>query len=265
MEDIMFDLHTVDFEKIIAIIKEASVLFKDDAAAAAITEKGASDYVTEVDTSVQKFLSEKLTALYPDIQLMGEEKDNSDIDVSRPVWILDPVDGTTNLIHRFPGSSISLGLAADNNLVAGIVYSPYHDEVFFATKGGGAFLNGKPIHVRNSKTLSESLISCGTAPYWPEHADQVFDIMKRVFLRAHDIRRIGSSALELSYVACGRLDAFFELLLKPWDFAAAWVILTEAGGKLTDYDGNEITPYHPAPVVGTNGWIHEELLSLINE
>lgn len=261
----MFHLSTIDFEKIIAIVKEAALLFKDDTAAAHITEKGVSDYVTEVDTSVQKFLYEKLTALYPDIQLMGEEKDNSDIDFSRPVWILDPVDGTTNLIHRFPGSSISLGLAADHTLVAGIVYNPYHDELFFATKGGGAFLNGQPIHVRSSKTLSESLISCGTAPYWHEHADKVFDIIKRVFLHSHDIRRIGSAAIELSYVACGRLDAFFEMLLKPWDFAAGQVILTEAGGKLTDYDGNEIAPDKAVPVVATNGWIHEELLALINE
>ncbi len=256
---------TIDFDTVISIVKDAARIFHDDSAAGHITVKGLSDYVTEVDVAVQKFLYEKLHTLYPDIQFMGEEKDNSDIDFSRPFWILDPVDGTTNLIHRFPGSSISLGLAVHSEVVAGIVYNPYHDELFFAQKGKGAVRNGTPIHVRPSASLSESLISVGTSPYLHQYADKVFAQIQSIFLRAQDIRRIGSAAIELCYVACGRLDAFCELVLKPWDFAAGMIILQEAGGRVTDYSGAPVAPIHPTSLLATNSLIHLELLELLQD
>lgn len=261
----MFDWNLIDFDTIIAIIKDAAKLFADDAAAAHISEKGVSDYVTEVDMMVQKTLCEKLTGLYPDIQFMGEEKDNSSIDFEQAVWILDPVDGTTNLIHRFPGSCISLGLSFHKEVVAGIIYNPYLDELFFARKGGGAFLNGRPIHVSSASALSQSLVSTGTSPYFHELADTVFHQIQTVYQHAQDIRRIGSAAIELAYIACGRLDAYFELLLKPWDFAAGQIILQEAGGRITDYNGTPVTPEKPVAILATNGKIHEELVELLKE
>lgn len=265
MEHSMFDLHTIDFEKIIAIVKEAGKLYANDSAVSHITVKGLSDYLTEVDTGVQKFLSKELTSLYPEIQFMGEERDNSDIDFSRPFWILDPVDGTTNLIHDLQTSAISLGLAADSELVAGIIFNPYRDELYFATKGGGAFCNGKPVHVTGAASLSESLIATGTSPYYHEHVDDIFRIIKNIYLHSQDVRRMGSAVIEMTYVASGRLDGFFELILKPWDFAAGIVIVTEAGGKVTDHLGNKVRPDKASSVVATNGLIHEELLALMGE
>ncbi len=130
----MSTTQSIDFDEIITIVKETARLFCDDEAAAHITVKGRSDYVTEVDMTVQRVLYEKLAALYPDIQFMGEEKDNRAIDFDRPVWILDPVDGTTNLIHRFPVNCISLALAKHHETVAGVIYNPWHDELFFCTE-----------------------------------------------------------------------------------------------------------------------------------
>ncbi|MCD8012489.1 MAG: inositol monophosphatase [Lachnospiraceae bacterium] len=259
----MSTAQSINFDEIIAIVKETARLFCDDAAAAHITVKGRSDYVTEVDMTVQRILCEKLAARYPDIQFMGEEKDNRMIDFDRPVWILDPVDGTTNLIHRFPVSCISLALAERHETVAGVIYNPWHDELFFAQKGRGAFLNGRAIHVSASDVLADSLVSVGTSPYSHELSDTVFRQMKNVFLRAQDIRRLGSAAIDLCYVACGRADAYFEQYLKPWDFAAGMLILTEAGGTVTDYEGNPLTPDRPRDVLASNGRIHEELIQTL--
>lgn len=259
----MFDVHSIDFEKIISIIKDTAHLFSDDTAAAHITAKGVADYVTEVDTTVQKLLCEKLAALYPDIQFMGEEKDNSDIDFSRPVWILDPVDGTTNLIHRYPASCISLGLVANGVPSAGIVFNPYYDELFFAIKGEGATLNGKPIRTSSAASLSECIVSVGTMPYMKELTDQTFHQIRNVFLRAQDVRRLAASALEICYIACGRQDAFFEPFLKPWDYAGGMVILAEAGGCITDYEGNPIFPDRPVKLLASNGRVHQEMMETI--
>lgn len=261
----MFDWKKMDFVPILELVKEAAQLFGNEKAAARITVKGLSDYVTEVDTAVQRMICDRLAEWYPEIQFMGEEKDNSGIDFARPVWILDPVDGTTNLIHRFPGSSVSLALAAGHEVVAGIIYNPYHDELFFARKGCGASLNGQPIRVRDSAVLAQSLVSVGTTPYSHEYADSVFRQIKSVFLRAQDIRRIGSAAIDLAYVACGRTDAFFEQFLKPWDFAAGLLIVQEAGGRVTDYSGSPISPERPQTVLATNGRIHDEIMAVLAE
>lgn len=261
----MFDLNSIDFDKIIEIVKEAAQLFGNDAAAAHIKEKGRSDFVTEVDTAVQTMICGKLTELYPNIQFMGEEKDNSDIDFSKPVWILDPVDGTTNLIFRFPESCVSLGFVADHQILAGIIYNPYHDELYFTKKGEGAYLNGKPIHVRQASDMSKCLISVGTSPYQHELSDKVFRQIINVYNNTADIRRMGSAAIDLAYVACGRTDGFFELILRPWDYAAGQLLVEEAGGKVTDFSGNVIFPDQPAEVLATNGLIHEEMIQLLNK
>lgn len=260
----MLDLNTIDFEKIIAIIKDTAQLFGSEAAASHIKAKGPVDFVTEVDTTVQRVIHDQLAALYPQIQFMGEEKDNSDIDFDKPVWILDPVDGTTNLIHHFQASCVSLGLADNHQLTAGIIYNPYADELFFARKGGGGYRNGKPIHVSSAPDLAASLISVGTAPYYREYTDKTFSQIREIYLRSQDIRRIGSAAIDLSYVACGRTEAFFEQSLKPWDFAAGTVILEEAGGRVTDYSGNPLSIEKPQNVLATNSLIHDEMLEILN-
>ncbi|MCC8046299.1 MAG: inositol monophosphatase [Clostridiales bacterium] len=260
----MFVLQSIDFHEVETLVKEAAGLFSNNAAAARITAKGRADFVTEVDLAVQRTLCGKLAEKYPMIQFMGEEKDNRTIDFERPVWILDPVDGTTNLIHHFPENCISLALAEQHEVVAGMIYNPWMEELFFAVKGQGAVLNGKPIHVSDSTSLADSLVSVGTTPYSHEYADSVFSQIKDVFLRAQDIRRLGSAAMDLAYVACGRVDAYFEQFLKPWDFAAGMLIVREAGGEVTDYRGELISPEHPQPVLATNGKIHEELIKVLD-
>lgn len=255
----------VDFQKVIQIVKDAAKLFGNEEAAAKITVKGLDDYVTEVDKTVQSTICKALFELYPEIQFMGEEKDNSDIDFGGAVWILDPVDGTTNLIHHFRASSVSLALAEGGQVTAGIVYNPYLEELFFARKGEGAFLNETPIHVSAAPNLASSLVSVGTAPYYHEYADEVFAQMKEIFLHAQDIRRIGSAAIDLAYVACGRTDAFFERILKPWDFAAGMLIIREAGGQVTDYAGEGPSVEGPQSVIASNGKIHEELLGILGK
>ena len=252
-------------QDIMNVMKEVAHKYLTSEDAQRITVKGDSNFVTAVDMNIESAMKERLSSLCPKIQFMGEERDNSDIDFSRPFWILDPVDGTTNLIHDLQTSAISLGLAADSELVAGIVFNPYRDELYFATKGGGAFCNGKPVHVTGAASLSESLIATGTSPYYHEHVDDIFRIIKNIYLHSQDVRRMGSAVIEMTYVASGRLDGFFELILKPWDFAAGIVIVTEAGGKVTDHLGNKVRPDKASSVVATNGLIHEELLALMGE
>lgn len=236
-------------EKIIGIVKGMRDHFMDARSAGEISSKGDVDFVTSVDVRVQSEIREALWRAFPQIQFMGEEQDNSGVDFFGAVWILDPVDGTTNLIHRFRHSAVSLALSFKRRLELGIVYDPYADELFLATRGGGAFLNGEPIHVSGAQTMKECLVSVGTAPYYHDIADENFNLIKRVFLDSQDIRRIGSAAIDLAYVACGRTDAFFERNLKPWDYAAGALLVKEAGGRITDFAGGEIALDRPCSIV----------------
>ena len=247
------------------LIREASALFARRDEAGSVHVKGRSDYVTDVDFHVQKKISETLSVWYPEIQFMGEEQDNSSIRFEDAVWILDPVDGTTNLIHDMRASVISLALAVNREIVLGIVYWPYMDEMFTAGKGKGTFLNGKPVHVSGADRLSDSLISVGTSPYRPELADRTFAAAKELFLTAQDIRRSGSAALELAYVACGRLEGTFELSLSPWDFSAGLLLIEEAGGRVTDAEGAALDFTKKGSIAGSNGRIHDALIRILDQ
>lgn len=145
----------------------------------------------------------------------------------------------------------------------GIIYNPYHNELFSAEKGKGSFLNGRPIHVSESETLSETIIALGTYAYRRELADANFARFRRVYDQCQDIRRIGSAALELAYTACGRQGGFFEPYLNPWDYAAGVLLVREAGGRVSDFEGNPPSPRKGGSIVSTNGRIHEELLRLL--
>ena len=246
------------------IVREAGARLEDRSLAAQVRAKGPTDFVTAVDTEVQEQIRARLQALDGTIQFMAEEKDNAAIDPARPVWVLDPVDGTTNLIHGFGHSAISLALAAEGRPLLGLVYDPFAGEMFTARRGVGAFCNGRPIHASTAVHLADSLCSVGTNPGRRDQADAAFARMRRVYDRCHDIRRVGAASVELCCVACGRLDAYMEHSLKPWDYAAGWLILEEAGGCLTDFTGG--APSLTAPgcdILATNGNIHPELLQLI--
>ena len=251
-------------EKLLELIKETKKIALDRGSAHDVTVKGTADFVTKVDMGVQEFLRPALAELYPEVQFMSEEKDNSDIDFNGRVWVLDPIDGTTNLIHDYKMSAVSLGMVDNGVPVMGVVYNPFSDELFYAERGKGAFLNGEPIKVTDAGTLAQSLISVGTSPYRKELADKNFDIIKRLFIASEDIRRCGSAALDLCYTACGRIDGFFERNLKPWDYSAGIAILREAGGVVTDMDGNEPDYQAPSDIVASNGKIHDEMMRILN-
>lgn len=230
----------VDICVVQGVICEAAKLFLNRTAVKKTREKGAYDYVTAVDEAVQRFMQQKLSELYPHIQFMGEEKDNSNVDMSGLVWVLDPVDGTTNLIHDYQNSAVSLALMSNREVVLGIVYNPFSNEMYHAEKGKGSFLNGERIHISDAKRMSESLISIGTSPYFKEDAEENFKMFTAIFKDCQDIRRCGAASLDLAYVACGRIDGYMEKHLKIWDYAAGALIVREAGGEVFNYKGEKL-------------------------
>ncbi len=237
------------------VVREAAKLFANRNAAHQIKEKGACDYVTAVDEAVQKFMQKELGKLYPQVQFMGEEGDNSSVDLTGLVWVLDPVDGTTNLIHDYQNSAISLALMDNKEVILGIVYNPFCDEMYWAEKGKGSFLNGDKISVSDAKTMSDSLISIGTSPYYKSEADKIFQTFTEIYKDCQDIRRCGSAALDMAHVACGRIEAYLEKHLKIWDYAAGTLIVREAGGKVLDYAGADLSMEPIGDVVAGNCYI----------
>jgi len=250
-------------EGAVQAVLEAGELLTDPAAVQSIRSKGETDYVTNVDVAVQAFLRERLVALAPDVQFMGEEQDNTGLDWSRPCWILDPVDGTTNLIHSFRHSAISLALAEGGQVVFGVVYNPYTEECFTARRGGGALRNGVPIQVSAVSRLEDSLLSAGTVPGQRELADAAFRQMRALYDRCQDVRRMGCASLDLCWVACGRLEGYVELSLQPWDYAAGLLLVEEAGGRVTAPDGSPLSLCQGGPLLATNGRLHTAMQSLL--
>lgn len=251
-------------EQAIPIVREAGVLLSDRGLAARIQEKGKTDFVTAVDTAVQVQIREQLEKLDSSSRFMGEEQDNSSISLTGLTWILDPVDGTTNLIHDFRHSAISLALAEGDCVLLGIIFDPFANELFTAQMGGGAFCNGRAIHVSDTANLSDSLCSAGTNPGCRAQADAAFRRMRAIYDRCHDIRRIGAASIELCYVACGRIDGYLEHGLKPWDYAAGKRIVEEAGGRITDFHrGAPSLCTKSCDILATNGYIHHDLHALL--
>lgn len=248
----------IAMEDVLELIKRTKSFIENRERAAHIKVKGPADYVTQVDTDIQKFLSEELRRLAPEIQFLGEEEGLHEM-TGDTYWILDPVDGTTNLIHDYQHSVVSLGLYDKGEIIMGVIYDPFRDDIYYAQKGRGSFLNGNPIHVSEAASLSETIIAIGTSPYNKELADENFRRIQRVFEKGQDIRRTGSAALDLAYVACGRTGGFFEPILSPWDFAAGMLLVMEAGGRITDFAGEPLNLLKKSSVVATNGKIHDEL------
>lgn len=229
-------------------------------------KSGDADFVTVFDESVQEKLITGISAMFPEARFFAEEKENSSEDIKEGMcFIIDPIDGTTNFIHNLCASAISVGLLVDGEPVFGAVYDPYRDEYFCAEKGNGAFCNGARISV-SQRELPISVISFGTTPYKKkEYSDAGFEIAKKIFVNCADIRRSGSAAIDMANVACGKLDAFFECILSPWDYAAGYVLVKEAGGQVTDFNGNNSVFSIPSSVLCSNGIVHDKLCALINE
>ena len=247
-------------EDVVAAVKEAGALLTERGGVREIRAKRPTDFVTNVDFAVQELLRARLSALAGEAQFMGEEQDNSGIDPARPVWILDPVDGTTNLIRNLRHSAVSLALAEGGRVVFGAVYNPYAPELFTARLGGGAYLNGRRISVSGEGRLARSLVSVGTAPGRREWSGRVFAEMRALYDGAVDVRRSGCASLDLCDTACGRLDAYVERWLMPWDYAAGALIAAEAGGAVTDCEGGELKLLEAGGLCAGTPAVHAEVL-----
>jgi myo-inositol-1(or 4)-monophosphatase len=233
--------------------------------------KGDVDLVTEADRASEQLIREKLKAAFPTHGVYGEEGTRDQME-SEYRWYVDPLDGTTNFAHGFPAFCVVLGLEhrpaglaadADGELVAGVIYDPLRNEMFCAERGKGAFLNGRAIHVSKTKTLQESLTATGF-PSRKRHSSPNTHFYHQITLRSHGVRRAGSAALDLAYVACGRLDGFWEFNLNPWDTSAGVLLVTEAGGTVTHFDGGKFT-LDSREVLATNGLILPEIAHLFTE
>lgn len=249
----------MDYEKVIALVHQAKRFIVSEDMRSDVHMKGSADFVTATDIAISNFLKEELHTLYPEIGFFSEEEKGQ---LSDPAWILDPIDGTTNYVYGYNMSSISLALYQGGRVVFGVVYQPFTGETFTATVGGGAWLNGRRISVKK-REFQDSIIEFGAGSTRKAEADRNFDMAKEIFKNCIDIRRICSSALDLCFIADGRIDGYFEKVLKPWDYAAGALLLEEAGGRITDYAGNPVPMDKPSSVIATNGVIHDRLLEII--
>lgn len=202
-----------------------------------VRAKGPADYVTNVDLAVQEDLRRRLAELTPAAQFLGEEAAPPALDPARPLWILDPIDGTTNFLHGTGHWAVSLALAEAGQIVFGVVYNPCSGERFTARRGAGAFCGGRPLRVSGCRRLEESLLSVGTVPGRRDLAGRAFARMRTLYDRCQDVRRLGCASLDLCWVAGGRLDGYVEDFLQPWDYAAGLLVVEEAGGRVTAPDG----------------------------
>ena len=255
-----------------AIAREAGARLREFLAQGVATEyKGDVDLVTVADRTVEKFIRTRLGEVFPDHGIYGEEGTRERLDQELR-WYVDPLDGTTNFAHGLPHFCVSMGLERrppdlaaghDGTMIAGVIYDPMRDELFCAERGRGATLNGRPIHVSPIANLAESIVSTGF-PSRKRHATPNIHFYQEFTLRSHGVRRMGSAALDLAYVACGRFEAFWEFNLNPWDTSAGFLLVEEAGGRITDFAGGPFR-LDSREVLASNGHIHQELLGLFDD
>ena len=219
----------MDIKKFKKIVRQAGEMFSNRDFYVE-NKTSVSNKVTSMDFAVEKFLKENLTALIEGSGFLGEESSPQEID-NEYVWVVDPIDGTTNFVRDLMTSCVSVALLKNNQAVLGAVYNPYNDEFFFAEKGRGALLNGQKISVSDND-FSSAIYFTSFAPYDKSRAKICLNILEDVYNQCDDIRRTGSAAIELCHLACGRGDIYFEIILNPWDYAAAALILQEAGGYI---------------------------------
>ena len=251
-------------EKIIHVVEQAGEMIRGvHDVTDNITEKSSHiDVVTQYDTAVQAFLHRELLHLMPEAGFLGEEGSHEEI-TTEWTFIVDPIDGTANFVRNFGHSNISVALARNGVSQYGVVYNPYRGELFAAQRGCGATLNGKPIRVSDADA-AHGILLCGSTAYDRELTDRHFAIMRALYDRVGDFRRLGAAALDLCYIAAGRVEVFFECRLRPWDIAAGSLILTEAGGKVTQMDGSPLDVLHNCSVFAGNVKCHD-LIAVVQE
>ncbi len=241
------------------LLQERQKFQRDD-----IEYKGLNNLVSYVDKETEKQLVEELSRLLPEAGFITEEgTTGQEADKNALNWIIDPLDGTTNFIHGLPVFSVSIGLAQGSTPIAGVVYDPNRDECFSAWQGGGAYCNGNRISISPATQLGESLIATGFPYYSFDQMPKYLHILESLMKQTHGLRRMGSAAIDLAYVACGRFEAFYEYNLHSWDMAAGVLLVREAGGVVSDFDGGDEFLFRGDVIAGCG--VHPELIWAIQE
>ena len=252
-------------EQVIALSKEVGEFIRQERKNfkyETVEIKGVNDLVSYVDKTSEQRIVEHLQTLHPEAGFIVEENTKSDIKEYN--WIVDPLDGTTNFVHGIPCYAISIALEFKGDIILGVVYEVSQDQCFWAYTNSGAFLNGKKISVSSRKTLSDSLIATGFPIYNFSRIDPFINTLTYLMKNTHGIRRIGAAAVDLCYLACGRVDAFFEYNLNAWDVAAGALIVKEAGGTITDFSGKENWLFGKE-IMATNKHLKEEFEGVIRQ
>lgn len=223
--------------------------------------KGQANLVTVADRKSEELIISGILARYPTHSILAEESG-----ITQPgaavQWIIDPLDGTTNFAHGYPFYCVSIAVEENGEILCGVVYDPVRDEMYTASRGYGAFCNGEPIRVSDVNVLSRALLITGFPYNFREYLETVVSQFQKFLVASQAVRRGGSAALDLCYVACGRLDGFWELYLQPWDTAAGRIILEEAGGKVTNFKGVPFSVYMKE-ILASNGRLHEEMMGVL--
>jgi myo-inositol-1(or 4)-monophosphatase len=236
----------------------------------AVREKGPNDFITRIDMEISEYLCAALPKLLPASRVISEERKN--IDTGEPCrWIIDPIDGTNNLVYGLPFYAVSIGLVLEKTPVLGVVYLPATGELFSAAKGSGAFVENTliphgqetPLRVNAADSLDKTIVMAETDPYFDRRQNRSIELIRSVYEKCIDCRITGSAAIDMSYIAAGRAGVHFCQNLNPWDYAGGGAILIEAGGKISQWDGSPVTFEGKHSSLATNGLVHEEMLKLI--
>lgn len=225
-------------------------------------KEGYNNLVTEVDHASEKLIIDTIKRHFPDHYILSEESGEHIMD-SEYKWIIDPIDGTVNFANGIPLCCVSIGIEKAEKMVLGAVYNPFLDEMFLAKKGGGATLNGKKLQVTQKDNVATSCLVTGFPYSYLDEPNGPLVVFEKLIRQGVPVRRLGSAAIDLCWVAAGRFDGFYEHKLNAWDSAAGFLMVEEAGGKVTDFEGKDYSPYQPH-IVATNGKLHGELLDYIN-
>ncbi|HEX8096804.1 MAG TPA: inositol monophosphatase family protein [Pyrinomonadaceae bacterium] len=229
-----------------------------------VTHKGDINPVTEADLASERLIIERINSYYPRHRVLAEESDEAGSGTGGGgewKWIVDPLDGTVNYSHGYPCYCVSVALEREGRIELGVIYDPSRDETFAAERGQGATLNGRRIRVSEVEDLNRAMI-CTGFPYDVRERNDFARHFTNFIMHAQAVRRDGSAALDLAYVACGRFDGFWEEGLRPWDVAAGVILIEEAGGRVSRYDGSPFDVYTP-PIVASNGLVHEEMMRVL--
>ena len=254
-------------KELIKIIKKAGkILKKGFYSKKEVNFKAKKDLVTKYDLAVEEFLKKEFSKYFKEFNIIAEESNNSDIEFNNSI-IIDPIDGTTNFVNGVPHCAISVGVYRDKKPYIGVVYNPILDELYFAKHKKGAFLNGKKIAVSSENSLQKSLLATGFPYSSGENTKDLKDVIKKIesiLPHCQDLRRLGSASIDLCLVASGVYEGYYEMNLKPWDVSAGVIILSEAGGKITNISGTNFDMFKDKYIVASNSKIHKELLDILD-